>query len=372
LWLYNTDSERLLFSTKGFDFRVAPNESYIALVYPLPPDYYYGGLGFLDLAGGEILQEFTFEYIDENLSIGLGEWSDDSRTAWVNFSRGPAPSLFSKVNVTDWTVTDYDPGEIAIGADYALDPNSGQIVFSDYPTFFDIMSANEFANSGELVSLSLLNLDSGASLTFTESVARPFYPFWMEGPMVGYNDPASDGGRRVTYTILSGEVKNVDAAQLSNASPVVIPIGFEAHLSTLDDSGVPAMLPAEFPTETGLPDIVPHFYVSQEGRYELSLDFGADCLGAGACHYGSMMAQVTHLSVPMGTEYNPVNTWIAQKVILNHGIQGYFVESVCGANCSDAQMFWVYGGFEYMVGLKGAPLDTMLTLANATIANSIP
>jgi hypothetical protein len=370
LWLYNTEGERLLFSSKGLDFRVASDESYIALVYPLPPDYFYGGLGFLDLAGGEVLQEFSFEYIDEALSIGLAGWSNDSRSLWVNFSRGPAPELFSRVNITDWTVTDYDLGDVFIGSDYDLDTNSGQIVYSDHPTFFDVMSAEAFAASGEPVFLFVLNLDSGASLKIAESTAKSFDPFWMQGPAVGYTDPAGDGVARLSYTILTGEIKPLIAQ--SNVSPAIMPVGFESYLSALESSGVPAMLPATFPVEAGLPEISPHFYVSQPGRFELSLDFGADCFGAGACHYGSMMAQLAKLETPIGTEYFPVNTWTAQKVTLDYGIQGYFVESVCGANCGDAQMFWVYGGYEYMVGLKGAPLDAVLALANATIANSIP
>ncbi len=51
---------------------------------------------------------------------------------------------------------------------------------------------------------------------------------------------------------------------------------------------------------------------------------------------------------------------------------GYFIESTCGANCSDAQVFWIYGDFEYMVGLKGASLEDVTALANAAIENSLP
>ena len=371
LWRYNAEGEKLLFSSKGMDFRVAPDESYIALVYPLPPDYIYAALGFLDLAGGEVLQEFGFDYIDESLSMGLDNWSDDSSTMWVKFSRGPAPSMFSKVNAMDWTVTDYDPGELYIGADYSLDSNSGQIIYSDHPTFFDIMSANAFAESGETVSLFIYNLDNGVELKIAESVARPFHPFWVDSMLIGYNDPASDGSSTNTYNIQSGEVKIVEATQ-SDVFPAVTPGGFEMYMQALVSSSVPPFLPAEFHVEAGLPGIYPHIYVAEDDLYELSLDYGEECQGAGACHFGSMMAHKTRFETPMGTELTPVNTWTAQKVILDKGIQGYFVASNCEANCSDAQIFWVYEGYEYMLGLTGGPLDAVLTLVNATIMNSIP
>lgn len=45
-------------------------------------------------------------------------------------------------------------------------------------------------------------------------------------------------------------------------------------------------------------------------------------------------------------------------ITLTYGIQGYFVPSVCGANCSDALVFWIYDGYQYMLGLKsGAQSD---------------
>jgi len=153
LWLYNAGGERLLFMAEGIDFRVSPDESWIALAYPPPGDDFSRVLGFLDLADGELIQEFGFDYISEDLMVGLESWSDDSSSFWVNFSHGPTPSRFSRINTTDWSVADYDPGDLYIGADYALEPNSGQLLYSDHPTFFEVMSAQAFAESGDPVSL---------------------------------------------------------------------------------------------------------------------------------------------------------------------------------------------------------------------------
>lgn len=372
LWLYTADGERLLFSSKGLDFRVAPNESWVALVYPLPPDYFYGGLGFLDLAGGQVLHEFAFEYVDEMLSIAIEKWSHDSSNLWVKFAAGPTPAMFSKVNTQDWSVVDYELGEINIGADGSLNPNSGYLVYSDHPTFFDVMSANDFAQSGQPVSLYVFNFDQGVESKIAESVARQFNPFWADDMVAGYHDPASDTGAMTYYDLATGSIVDGAAFALSNVSPGVIPAGFEPFVQELQSAQFAPMLPAEFPIDAGQPDIFPYVYFAEGGRYELSLDFGEDCMGTGACHYGSMMIQKTASEVPIGSEYNLLNIWTAQKVILEKGIQGYFVESVCGANCSDAQVFWVYAGHEYMVGLKGAPLEPVAALANGMIGNSIP
>jgi hypothetical protein len=131
------------------------------------------------------------------------------------------------------------------------------------------------------------------------------------------------------------------------------------------------MLPSDFAIEEGLPPIHPYVYTAEPGEYEVSLDFGADCQGAGACHYGSLTGKKVDSNEPVGTRNFIFDAERAQKVTLTNGIEGYFIESVCGAGCDDAKVFWIYSGFQYMVGLKGGRQSDVLNLANATITNSI-
>ena len=63
---------------------------------------------------------------------------------------------------------------------------------------------------------------------------------------------------------------------------------------------------------------------------------------------------------------------LARIYAMLNDIEAYFIESQCGANCDDAKVFWIYEGFQYMVGLKGGKQADVLNLANATIENSIP
>lgn len=93
------------------------------------------------------------------------------------------------------------------------------------------------------------------------------------------------------------------------------------------------MLPYDFPIEEGLPPIHPYVYTAEPGEYEVSLDFGADCQGAGACHYGSLTGKKVDSNEPVGTRNFIFDAERAQKVTLTNGIEGYFIESVCGASC---------------------------------------
>jgi len=177
------------------------------------------------------------------------------------------------------------------------------------------------------------------------------------------------------------DVKSVVQAPVDYVLEVVIPPAmngsrevpptFQPVLARLESTGVPLMLPSDFPIEEGLPPIHPYVYTAEPGEYEMSLDFGADCQGAGACHYGSLTGKKVDSNEPVGTHNFEFDAERAQKVTLTNDIEGYFIESVCGANCDDAKVFWIYNGFQYMVGVKAGRQSDVLNLANATITNSV-
>ena len=378
LWRYNAftgEAGELLFSSQGLDFRVAPDESFVALLYPLPPDNFFSGVGFLDMAGGELMQEFAFEHIDEALMPALNSWAEDSSIFWVSFHHGPNPNILSRIDLATWEELDYDLANLNLSHEYALNPNTSQLIYSDHPTFFDAMSAQEFLESGDPVTMYHYDLISGEEMIFAVSDARNFEPLWIDDLTIEFYDPQGFRNDRVRYDIESGYSEPVTGADMSAdvvAFPQEITAEFEMAMQTLTLSMVPPMLPATFPVDAGLPAIAPYISSTGNGFYELSLDYGTDCMGAGACHYGSMMAQANSFEIPVGSENIPFSQWQSQKVILANGIQGYFVAANCEANCSDAQIFWVYKGFEYMVGMKGAAQEDVVALANAMIENSIP
>jgi hypothetical protein len=163
----------------------------------------------------------------------------------------------------------------------------------------------------------------------------------------------------------------VSTSGTGSVFPEVEPFPF-GEMQSIVLTGVPPMLPPEFPAEEGLPDVVPFMLTMADGEYELSLDYGVDCQGAGACHYGSMGGMRVDSEVPVGTSSVPLVLEDAQVVDLSHDITGYFVPAVCGASCGDAYMWWIYEGYQYMLGLKAGTYEDVVTLANAAIMNSVP
>ena len=180
-----------------------------------------------------------------------------------------------------------------------------------------------------------------------------------------YIDVHSLDSTMIDYTL------EVIVPPISRVFPDIEPFGF-GTMQALVFQEVPLILPPAFSVSSDLPAIVPYLYHTEQYLLEASLDYGADCYGAGACHYGSMMASGALGLEPIGTPNFSFDINQSRQVTLEKGITGYFVESVCGANCSDAQVFWVYGGYQYMFGIKGASEADVVALANSAILNSVP
>ncbi len=374
LWRYTAESPQgeMLFAAQGLDFRVAPDESSIAVLYPLPPDGFFSGLGFLSL-DGVLTDEYAFEWVDERLSLSLGEWASDSSSFWALFLDGPAPALLSQVDRASGEVTEYDLSGLPLytGAEFALNPDSGLLAYSDYPAFFELGAQQTFEQGGEAVNLYLRDLESGEERVLATSAARPFAPRWMDETRLEFFAPDETGVRVVYDLVAEAYLEGVEA----NAETValqMIPPGFDAILPQVQASGVPLLLPPEFPVEAGLSAVTPYVLGVGQGFYELSLDYGADCRGAGACHYGRLMGRRTYAATPQGTENFPFDPAAAQWVILSRGVQGYYLAFQCGANCSDAQIFWLLNDYEYMLGVRGGTQEDVVALANALLANLQP
>lgn len=182
-----------------------------------------------------------------------------------------------------------------------------------------------------------------------------------------YIDVKSAGQEPVNYTMEVVIPPTTGASEGPEVLPLDTPVGFEI-LYGLADS---LMLPPDFPVEAGQPAIAPYIITAEPGEYEVSLDYGSDCHGAGACHYGSLAGKKVTSDRPESSRNFIFEADRAQPVLLANNIQGYFIEAQCGANCDDAKIFWIYNGFQYMLGLKGASRSDVVELANAAIINSL-
>jgi hypothetical protein len=110
----------------------------------------------------------------------------------------------------------------------------------------------------------------------------------------------------------------------------------------------------------------------EQGMYEISLDFSEDCNGATACHFGVLAGSLTSGNELYSTPNIIVDAERGIPVTLANGIEGYYIEGLCGASCSDSLIVWVQDFYQYIIGSKAAPQAFLLDLVNSAIANQTP
>ena len=122
---------------------------------------------------------------------------------------------------------------------------------------------------------------------------------------------------------------------------------------------VPLMLPTYLGNEQT--EEWPLYAIIEEAtptRYFVQIAFSPDCSGGTACRWGGVT----------GKKVGPTPRRPAGKPVkLTRGLIGYFVDSTCGANCSDSVLTWDQGGYRYTVESKAASADFLRKVANSAI-----
>jgi hypothetical protein len=197
LWRYDSPGNgKMLFSYKGLDFRVAPDGSYAAVVY-LASDTSANMLAFID-KNGNVARDFNIDPT-EPYANSLNQWSDDGKQFWGQLQFDATPKIIYRISISDWSVKKFFVEPLNIGEEFKLNPNTGQIVYSDYPDFFETGLRQQFIDSATKVHLFLYDLNTQTLQTIATSIARPFSPKWLDNARFEYDDP--NGTARIEYTI---------------------------------------------------------------------------------------------------------------------------------------------------------------------------
>lgn len=97
---------------------------------------------------------------------------------------------------------------------------------------------------------------------------------------------------------------------------------------------------------------------------------GPDCLGGAVCRSASF-SSVKRLGSRLDDLFGKILLVYAKEVKLSRNRDGYFVPSVCGANCDEAQLVWSDGTGVYIIGggsnNSQEAIDELIESANSYI-----
>lgn len=203
LWRYAAQGQgEKLYTGRGIEFRVAPDEQLIAAEAD--------GIRLSLLDGsGRVLQEFDLVDVSGRpaeevyADIRLSKWSDDSRAFWGELAIMGRPLLLYRLEAGTWRLQRFDVSGLPLFWEDDLNPNTGRLVYSDYPALIAVESGEEFEKSGQTVTLFVYDIAAQNNRPIAASKAKAFRPVWLNDDTIEYDDPQGKG--RLTYSLGGGE-----------------------------------------------------------------------------------------------------------------------------------------------------------------------
>ena len=139
---------------------------------------------------------------------------------------------------------------------------------------------------------------------------------------------------------------------------LLIPFSNKLFRSSRKKTKVPLWLPHYIPESEGDIPLYAQVETVTAKSYSILLGFDPECNGGTACRLGSVS----------GEKINSQNKILkGKKITFSRKRQGYFVDAICGANCSDSTLSWQEKGYLYQVAIKAGDLKTLVKMANSTI-----
>lgn len=197
LWIYKNNSRgKKLYSARGIDFRVMPDTKVVGIV------------------SGEAMNEIVVMMNQDGTilktidRINIGLENDDSilepfmwrdGVFWLNTRQSLALIDLISIDTIDFFVFKRDVSDLHIaGNEFALDPTSKFLVFSDYVPSLDVQDVNNIHR--QLASIYLYDLDTNEKKTLlTAYTNHPFEPVWNNTSTLEYNDPNGQGRVEMSF-----------------------------------------------------------------------------------------------------------------------------------------------------------------------------
>lgn len=192
LWKYDKSKGVMkLYSAKGIDYRVSPNNKKIAVESDEKV--------IILNDKGEKIKKYSFNEIDKPLQVTPNIWSEDGKVLYGSLSDTYMIEYFFKIENGDIT---YIKNNLELISEYTINPNTDWISYSDYPVLLDTDAFNEFKESKKSIKLYLYNFSTKEKIIIDKSVTKKFSPVWIDDNTIEYNDPSSD--KRKTYKMNNG------------------------------------------------------------------------------------------------------------------------------------------------------------------------
>jgi hypothetical protein len=180
LWCFTPyEDAKLIAKGKGLDFRVSKNNEYIAVEMN-------GNIEFYN-EEGKLLHTISSDVIntEEYTRVQIEQWNDEGDTLWCALMETYNTVAYISIDTKTWESVKYD-GLAFNSAEYILNPNTGWVVYSDYPVMLDTIAVEQYIESNRLTTLSIYNLITKEEIDIETSEINKFRPKWSNDNEIVY------------------------------------------------------------------------------------------------------------------------------------------------------------------------------------------
>lgn len=157
LWHYNDQQQsQKIFTGLGTDFRVSPDNNYIAIIDNRKIYFWNNQNNTLEEKKYTLNDIIDNNLPDESLyyDITFENWTKDSQIIWIIANSGVSPHYITSINKNTSEININNISNLNINSsDFAFNPNNKTIIYSDYPALFDLETLEEFKNSDTIVNI---------------------------------------------------------------------------------------------------------------------------------------------------------------------------------------------------------------------------
>jgi hypothetical protein len=175
------EDARLIAEGESIDFRVSQNNEHIAIEM--------NGNGNIEIydVDGELLHTLSNEEMntEEYARVYLEQWNDVGNVLWCTLKDTYVTVAYISINIETMEVVKYND-RVFNSDEYVLNPNTGWIVYSDFPVMLDNISHEEYMRSDQLTTLFLYNLMTKEEIKIDSYETNRFKPEWINDHEILY------------------------------------------------------------------------------------------------------------------------------------------------------------------------------------------
>ena len=192
LWKYTSMKKGdCIYSSRGMDFRVSPQERNIALVSDTM-------LYIINATDGSAITQFCPSTLSsvhrKDLQIQPLAWTTGGTFFWGSLHKTVNILTFFRIITETWEVDFYNVDSLDItSSDYALNPTNDMLVYSNFPAIFDADTYQHVKRSKIRIQLYIYDLSSGERKVLATTYSKEFKPQWLSSRTIEINNPEGDG-----------------------------------------------------------------------------------------------------------------------------------------------------------------------------------